>query len=427
MDQGLLTILCSETRPALGCTGPISVAFAAAAAREAVGGELISLSMIMDKDTYKNSISVRTPGTPYFGVREPAIVGALYGNYKKGLEVLDGLPALDEAKIAVLSKDACKIEIKWDQQWLGVYIEVKAVTSCGTGTAIVAQGHDRLVLLESNGRVLFRDENFDPNDDQFEKKHAIRGYTLSDLYNFAKEAETEHLGFLRDALEKNQRLAESGLNGRCGAEIGAGLRNILPDTALTKAESLAAAAADARMSGVPLPAVSCAHSGNVGITASVPLKAIAECKNIPEDKLLRGIALSYLVTIKAKAHIGRLSPVCACAMAASLGVGSAVCFMLDGSFQQMEYTIGNIIGSTGGVLCDGAKFGCALKLGMAVGTAVKCALLGLQDIHIPIGDGLVDSSAEATLTLLGDIASEGMLNVDEYMSRKFIGRGEKRI
>ncbi len=422
MDQVLLKILRSEIRPALGCTGPISAAFAAAAAREAIGGELISLSLIMDKDTYKNSISVRTPGTPYFGVREPAIAGALYGNYKKGLEVLEGLPHLDEKRISSLAADACEIAIKWDQPWMGVYIEAKAVTNKGTGTAIVARGHDRLVLLKSNEHVLFRDENFDPHDGLFEKKYAIRSYSLKDLYRFAAETDLSQLIFLREVLEKNLRLAEYGLRERSGAGIGGGLSDILPDSPISQAQSLAAAAADARMAGVPLPAFSCAHSGNVGITASVPLTAIAEWKNIPEEILLRATALSCIVTIMAKAHIGRLSPICACAMAASLGVGSAVCFMLDGSFQQMEYTIGNIIGSTGGVLCDGAKFGCALKLGIAVGTAVQCALLGLRGIRIPCGDGLVDFSADATLSLLGEVASEGMLSADEYISRKLIRR-----
>jgi L-cysteine desulfidase len=346
----------------------------------------------------------------------------LYGHYEAGLEVIKDLDTFDAVKVEALASDHCTIDIRWDLPAMGVYIEVIAKTTNGMGHAIVAQGHDRIVLLEANGKMLFVDENYSETDSGFEKKRAIREYGLKDLYDFSREVDIASLGFLKEALEKNRALAELGLENASGAGIGAGFQKMLGQSYITRAKYLAAAASDARMAGETMPAMSCAGSGNVGITASVPLISVAEEKRKSEEDLLRALALSYLVTIMAKAHIGRLSPVCACAMAASLGIGCGTCLMLGGTFEQLEYTVANIIGSTGGILCDGAKFGCALKLGSAAGSAIESALLALENVRIPCGDGLVDFSGDRTLALLGEIASEGMLSVDEYMARKFIDR-----
>ena len=426
MKRELLEILKSDVKPAQGCTGPISVIFAASVARGAVGGELKELRVIMDRDTYKNSISVATPNTPYMGVLEPAVVGAIYGKPEYRLEVIKDLKDWDMAYVDRFAQEHTTLEINWDRKGMGLYIEVFAETDKGTGHAIVARTHDGVVLKEANGVALECDESFNDQDYSFEQKKPIRSYSIQDFYEFANEVPLADIAFLRDALKANYELAQAGLKGEgLGARFGIGFQKLDSASMIGQAKVLAAAAADARMSGEPLSAMSCGGSGNVGITASVPLIAVAEREGKSEEVLLRALALSYLLTISGKAHIGRLSPMCACAMVASIGIGAGTCYLLGSGCQAIEDTIGNLVGATGGVLCDGAKYGCALKLANAAGSAIECAQLAVAGVKIPRRDGLVGDTGDDTLALLGRIASQGMLYTDELMCREIIKRENK--
>ncbi|MFA6008098.1 MAG: L-serine ammonia-lyase, iron-sulfur-dependent, subunit alpha [Candidatus Shapirobacteria bacterium] len=422
MNSELCEILKSEVKPALGCTGPISAAFAASAAKSVIGGTPLHISILVDKDTYKNSISVATPGTPFWGTKNPTVLGAFYGKPELGLEVIRDAHDADFTTIEAFARDHCDLDIKWDMKSLGIHIDVRVDTEQGYGRAIVANEHDRIVLLETNGRIIRREENLSQEISEFERKRPIRSHTMKELYEFSRNVDLGEIQFLKEVLDCNLALARYGLDTKAGAGFGLAILELKGYAPYLRAKALAAAASDARMSGAPLPAMSCAGSGNVGISASVPLSAIAEGHGISEEGLLRALAFSYLLTILGKAHIGRLSPICACAMAASIGIGAGTCMMLGGSFEQVEYTIANIVGSTGGVLCDGAKFGCAYKLASAIGLAIESAELALMNVHIPALDGIVCASGDQTLAMLGRIASVGMLGADEYMSRELIGR-----
>ena len=426
MKRELLDILKSDVKPALGCTGPISVAYATAAAAGPVKeGRLLKLKLTMDRDTYKNSISVATPGTPYMGVLEPAVLGAMYGNAGYGLEVLKDLSkGWDREAVEKFARENTEINIDWAHKKMGIFIEVFAETDKGTGHAIIAKMHDHVVLLEKDGQILQQEEGWSIEED-FEKAKPIRAYSVRDIYEFATQIPLEDIAFLQDALDTNYTLSQAGLNEHMGADFGNGYAKMTGQGMVTQAKVLAAAASDARMSGKPLSAMSCGGSGNVGITASVPLIAVAEHQGKGKDELLRALAMSYLLTISGKAHIGRLSPMCACAMVASLGVAAASCYLMDGTFEQVEAAIGNLIGSTGGVLCDGAKYGCAMKLASAIGIAIESAELAVSGVRIPMLDGLVGTSADETLAMLGRIASQGMLDADVYMCREIIAREGK--
>lgn len=422
MNSELLTILKSEVKPALGCTGPISAAFAASAAKSVISGTPQHVCILVDKDTYKNSISVATPGTPFRGTKNPTVLGVFYGEPELGLEVIRDVSDADFPAIEAFARDHCDLDIKWDLKSLGIYIDVRVDTEQGYGRAVVAKEHDCIVLLEANGRIIRCEEDIAQDTLEFERKRPIRAYTMKELYEFARNVDINEILFLKEALDRNLALAHYGFDMKAGAGFGHALLELKGYKPYLRAKAFAAAASDARMSGAPLPAMSCAGSGNVGISASVPLAVIAEEHNISEEGLLRALALSYLLTILGKAHIGRLSPICACALAAGIGIGAGTCMMLGGSFEQVEHTIANIVGSTGGVLCDGAKYGCAYKLASAVGLAIESAELSLMNVHIPALDGIVCVSGDQTLAMLGRIASVGMLSVDEYMSRELINR-----
>ena len=426
MKKELLSILRAEVAPALGCTGPISVAFAGAAARQAVGGTPKHIKLISDMNTYKNSIAVVTPGTSFMGVLEPTCVGAFYGDADLGLEVLKSMKDPDEAFIREFAKQHAEVAITWDYHGMGIYIDVKVETENGTGRVVVAQAHDRVVLREVNGKVLYQDPKFDLNDQAFDGRAPIRDYCVRDFYDFAREVPLEDIAFLNEAVELNTALAKAGLAEKMGSAFGDSIAKLAGEPGYIRAKSLAAAASDARMSGANLSAMSCAKSGNVGIAASVPLVALAEEAGKTREELLRAVCLSYLMTIYLKSHIGRLSAMCACAIAASLGTGAGYCLLLGLDYSCVEKTVSNIVGSIGGTLCDGAKFGCAMKLATAAGVAIESARLAQLGSAIPDGDGLVCYSADDTIAMLGRIAAPGMVSANEFMAHEIITRENAR-
>ena len=418
----LLEILRNDVKPALGCTGPISVAFATAAAKDAVGGTPKSIRVLMDRDTYKNSIAVVTPGTSFMGVLEPSVVGAFYGESKLGMEVLANMKDPDEDFIRKFAKEHTSVEIIWEYKGMGVLIEAYVETENGTGHVIVANAHDRIVLLEANGKILQKDESYDPKDTAFEKKGPIRDYGVKDFYEFAKTVDISTIPFIAEAIDLNVKLANAGIEEQMGGKFGIGIGKLQGNQMYLKAKALAAAASDARMSGKKLSAMSCAKSGNVGIAASLPLVAVAEGLGKSREELIRAVCLSYFMTIYVKAHIGRLSAMCACAIAASIGVGAGTSFLMGDGLEQIGMTVKNLVGSIGGILCDGAKFGCAMKLSSAAGIAIESAQLAHEGVCIPDRDGLVCTSADETIAMLGRIAANGMLYTDEYMCKEIIDR-----
>lgn len=419
MKYELTEILKSEVAPATGCTGPTSVALAAALARSAVGGTPVSISIKVDKDTYKNSISVYIPKTRFKGVLEAAVLGAFYGNAGRGLEVLADMAEYEEMHIIEFAKCNATIGIDWSCKNIGVYIDATVETEKGRGRAVVAVAHDRAVLIEANDQVIYRDDKFSPDTD-FEEEDPIRRYGVGDFFDYCTTIDIKELKFIKDALDMNMRLAEAGLGREETLSFGKGIENLPGNPMYIRAKAMAAAASDLRMDGTDLPAMSCAKSGNVGIAASVPLAVVAEACKADEEMLLRAVALSYLMTIYVKSHIGRLSAMCACAIAASAGVGSGAACLLTKESDAVEMTIKNIIGSIGGILCDGAKAGCALKLSSATGLAIESAQLAAQGICIPDDNGLVCRTADETIAMLGRIAKYGMGCTDEYMCHEII-------
>lgn len=428
MYEELLGILKEEVKPALGCTGPTSVSYAASVARHAVGGKVQAVKVRVDRDTYKNSIAVGIPGTLEMGVDIAAALGAIGGNSNKGLEVLNDVTEEHEKEAKkLIVKDKVDIEINWDIQGVGLYIEVFVETDKGIGQAVVARTHTNVILIKANNKVILKDDAEDLDTILDETKALINKFGTKDFYEFATNVPIEDIEFLKEAVVLNRKLAEMGLEKKLGKGFGAAFNRFDQEkNAYIKAKVYTAAASDARMAGENLSAMACASSGNVGITATVPLVVLAEEYGKSEEILLRSLSLSFLLTVYIKNQIGRLSAMCACAIAASVGVGAGTILLLDGSFEQAEETIKNIVGSIGGVICDGAKLGCALKLSSAIGIAIESAYLAMDGVSIPAGDGLVSETADETLQLLGRIARFGMIDTDKVVCREIIEREQNK-
>jgi L-cysteine desulfidase len=420
-DNTLKDLLRAEVKPALGCTGPVLMAFAAAVSRNAVGGTPLKVRILLDRDTYIKNCAVGIPGIDARGIPIAAALGVIAGDASAGMEVLRKVRP-EDAAAAKEFLPRVSVDIKWDFNGIGLYVESWVETDRGIGHSLVAKTHTNVVFIEKNGRLVDGAYPADFTEAVDHSGDAIRNYTVSDLFAFAATRPLADLAFIREAIAMNTALAEHGLKTGAGENFGNHLLQLPFPTPVQKAKSLAAAAADARMAGEALPAMSCATSGNVGITASLPLISMARDLHSSEEALIRALAFSFLLTIQIKSYIGRYSAFCACAIAASIGVAGGMVLLLGGTARQSGDAIRSIIGSTLGVLCDGAKHGCALKLSTGTGAAIESAYLAMAGAAIRANDGFVCADVDDTIRLMGRMAHEGETEADEMMCRLIFER-----
>ncbi len=245
----------------------------------------------------------------------------------------------------------------------------------------------------------------------------LKGLSLSALLDLVATFDREDLAFLEEGIRYNTRLAEHGLRHDCGLGIGRSLQrmkeqNLLCSDMMLQARILTSAAADARMSGASLPAMSSAGSGNHGLTAILPIWAIREFVDVPHESILRAVGFSHIVTAYVKAFTGRLSAVCGCSVAAGAGATAGITYLMGGDIHQIAGAIKNLIEDLAGVICDGAKAGCALKLVTAAGTAVQAALFSLQGVVVKATNGIICDSPEKTMQNVGTLSTQGMVETD---------------
>lgn len=416
-------ILQMEVTPALGCTEPAAIALACAAAASLLEGEEIDrLELWVDPNIYKNGTAVAIPGTDGMtGLDVAAGVGAFGGNPSIGLEVFDTVDqrSIDKTKALIDSKG---VDIHLFEE---TGLHVKAVISSGSDRAVaeIKELHNNIVYLSLNdmeitdSSLLSKAAGSSGKSAMALLEEWLMDLTLDDIYEMIDEIDEEDLAFLKKGVEYNVTLAEYGLKYGSGLGIGKAIERLLKQKLLVKdmatsARILTSAAADARMSGVNLPAMSSAGSGNHGLTAILPIWAIKDFVAHDEETVLRAIGLSHVITAYVKAHTGRLSAVCGCSVAAGAGATAGITYLVGGDVEHMAGAIKNIMEDLAGVICDGAKAGCALKLNTAAGAAVQAALFSLQGINVQDTDGIIGQSTEQTVRNIGTLSHQGMVETD---------------
>lgn len=418
MNQEIFDILRSEIKPALGCTGPIGICYCAAEAYDAIGGTIERIDADIDWGMCCKIDDVAFPGSQMLGVEMAIALGALGGDPGAGLEVLHSVTPeveLQARKVAEL----VHIRPLWERTDLGIYARICIKTDRGTGTAEIQNRSDGLTLKMRNDEVL---ELHDPDPSAQSHTDPILKYRIRDFYDFAVETPLEKLDFMRDAAAYNTRLAQAALDGRLGAGIGAALQDAAGGSPYILAKAWAAAGCEARMSGVNHPAMSCANKGNVGIAASMPLVSLARDLALPEEKLQRAMALSYLIAIAVIRRIGKCPSMCSCEVAASLGVAAGSVLLRGGSEKQVEIAIQNTIPSIFGVVCDGAKLACALRISSGTGIALEAGNLALKGVRIANNQGVLAPTADESIELLGRTALFGMVDSDRDLCRQLFDK-----
>ena len=410
-----LSLLKEEIAPALGCTEPISIAYASAKAREALGEIPTRILVQVSRNILKNAMGVGIPGTDMVGLEIASSLGALGGDPNASLEVLHSITeeTVSAAKKMVAEKG---VEVALEPTEKKFFIRVTVYGPSGEAQTVIEDMHTNITYIMKNGVTLF--ENPSEGAAAAAGKGAL--VTIDGIYEFVKAVDWKELRFLQQAVDLNRSIAQEGLSRPYGLQVGRSIYESMQldentEDVMDYAVALTCAAADARMSGSRMPVMTSCGSGNQGITATLPVVALAERKKLSEEMLYRGLAMSCLVTIHVKSYIGRLSPLCGCGVGASIGACCAVTYLMGGNLEQIKCAIRNVIADVSGVICDGAKAGCALKIATAVASAYRCSMLALRNISATPLDGIVSSDVEKTIRNLGQLGTDGMADTDRVI------------
>lgn len=430
----MIEIMKREIVCALGCTEPSAVALAVAKARETLGEQPEKVILQVSGNILKNAMSVGIPGTNLKGIEVAAALGCVAGNTEFGLEVLKNVGEEDIARAQkMLDEGRLDLQLKDCEERL--YIEAKCVKGDKSAEAVIEKYHTNIASVCKDDEVIYlKKAEVDNNGAKTEAPVGERSgkglsvettgsgaynLTLKSIWDFVMGCTKADLSFLEEVITVNRRIAEVGLSGEYGMGVGKRLRDRAVRTGekdfQTFVVSYVSAAADARMAGCPLPVMATTGSGNQGLTASLPVIAAAHWKKVDEDTLYRALALSELVTIHVKQYIGKLSALCGCAIAASIGTACGIAYLLGGEYIHMEYAVKNMVADVSGLICDGAKAGCALKIATSVAGAIQCAYLAMEGAQVPERDGIVCADVEETIHNLGNLGNKGMCVTDRVI------------
>jgi len=424
-------ILRKELVPAMGCTEPIAVAFAAAKARQVLGAMPDRIAIRCSANIVKNVKSVTVPNTGGLkGIDTAAIAGIVSGRAEAKLEVLAGLTEQDIAEIRRLKESSyCAQELAEGIE--GLYVEARVWKGTESAKVIVEHTHTGISRMERNGELVLDAQavragqaaGADGSDDttsSVDNSEGIspdrREYSLlnvKDILEFAQTTDLGEIGYLlRQQIDMNTAIADEGLAGDYGVSVGKNLLKYGGNDIRVRARARAAAGSDARMGGCALPVVINSGSGNQGLTVSLPVIEYAAALGCDQEKLIRALVISNLVSLEQKEYIGKLSAYCG-AVSAAVGSAAAIAWLKGGNYEQIAATIINAIATADGILCDGAKSSCAAKIATALEAAIMAHEIGMTEGKKFLdGEGLVGADVEATIRNVGQVGSVGMRATD---------------
>ena len=410
-DQ-LIALIQEQIRPAVGCTEPGAAAYAAAVAAQTLGETPERLTVSVSRNILKNAMGVGIPGTDMVGLPIAVALGALCGDAGAGLAVLHNITDEDVAQAQKLV-DAQGVQVCLSDHPQKLYIDVLAEAGEHSARTVIAGTHTNIIRIEKDGQCI-------STGDGAEESGAAGGgaeLSLKEIDDFVRSVSSEKLNFLRECIDMNSAISQEGLEHLYGLGIGQSIYETLPENNSEENYALAVtcAAADARMGGCTLPVMSSCGSGNQGLTATLPVIAVARKRGLSEEDTFRALAYSLLVTIHVKQHLGKLSALCACSVGASIGTACALTYLDGGTLQQIGHCVDNVVADVSGVICDGAKAGCALKIATGVSSAFRGAMLAMKNRNASALDGIVGRDPEASVDNLGNLCNTGMLDTDRVI------------
>lgn len=415
--QQIIDLINREVIPAIGCTEPIAVSLCTARAAELLGCRPEKIELLLSANIIKNAMGVGIPGTGMIGLPIAVALGALIGKSEYQLEVLrDCNDEAVKCGCDFIAENRINISLKETDETL--YIEVHCHGNGQSSTAIISGSHTNFVYLKQNDEVLLNNTAATTASQQ-QAENDIE-LTLQRVWDFAMNTELGDLRFILKTKELNDAVSRTALDGHFGHEVGRTILesveqyNMFGDYTYMHILSRTAAACDARMAGCPMAVMSNSGSGNQGISATMPVVTFAEDNHATEEQLVRALTLSHLTVIYIKQSLGRLSALCGCVVAAT-GSAAGITYLMGGSYNNVVYAVKNMVATLTGMLCDGAKPSCALKVASGVSTAVMCAMLAMKNKSVTEMEGIIDTSVDQSIRNMTSVGRIGMMATDKLV------------
>ena len=418
----IIDLIHQEVVPAIGCTEPIAVALCVAKATETLGTKPEKISVLLSANILKNAMGVGIPGTGMIGLPIAIALGALIGKSEYQLEVLkDSTPDVVEEGKRFIEEKRIHISLKENIEEK-LYIEVCCEAGEDKAIAVIAGGHTTFIYIERNGEVQFQKQH----TASCEKEEECLELTLRKVYDFALNTPLDEISFILETARLNKAAAERSFEGNYGHGLGKMLRGtyehkVMGDSVFSHILSYTSGACDARMAGAMIPVMSNSGSGNQGISATLPVLVFAEENDKSEEELIRALMLSHLTVIYIKQSLGRLSALCGCVVAAT-GSSCGITWLMGGTYDQVAYAVQNMIANLTGMICDGAKPSCALKVTTGVSTAVLSAIMAMENRCVTSVEGIIDEDVDESIRNLTKIGSKGMNETDKLVLEIMTGK-----
>ena len=418
----IIDLIHQEVVPAIGCTEPIAVALCVAKATETLGTKPEKINVLLSANILKNAMGVGIPGTGMIGLPIAIALGALIGKSEYQLEVLkDSTPDVVEEGKRFIEEKRIHISLKENIEEK-LYIEVCCEVGDDKATAVIAGGHTTFIYIERNGEVLFQKQH----TASCEKEEECLELTLRKVYDFALNTPLDEISFILETARLNKAAAERSFEGNYGHGLGKMLRGtyehkVMGDSVFSHILSYTSGACDARMAGAMIPVMSNSGSGNQGISATLPVLVFAEENDKSEEELIRALMLSHLTVIYIKQSLGRLSALCGCVVAAT-GSSCGITWLMGGTYDQVAYAVQNMIANLTGMICDGAKPSCALKVTTGVSTTVLSAIMAMENRCVTSVEGIIDEDVDQSIRNLTKIGSKGMNETDKLVLEIMTGK-----
>ena len=413
--QQIIKLIQREVVTAIGCTEPVAVSLCVARATELLGILPEHIDVLLSANILKNAMGVGIPGTGMIGLPIAIALGALIGKSEYQLEVLrDCTPESVERGKQYIAQNRIHIGLK-DAIAEKLYVEVSCSAQGHQATAIIAGGHTRFVYLEKDGKVEFGKRE---NDEEEEDEEMV-DLNFRKVYDFAMTSPLDEISFILDAARLNKHAAEFSFQGDYGHGLGRMLQGpieekLMGDSIFSKILAYTSGACDARMGGAMIPVMSNSGSGNQGISCTNPVLIYAEETGKTEEELIRALMLSHLAVIYIKQSLGRLSALCGCVVA-STGSSCGITYLMGGSYEQITFAVKNMIANLTGMICDGAKPSCALKVTTGVSTAVLSAVMAMENRCVTSLEGIIDDDIDNSIRNLTEIGAHGMNETDRLV------------
>ena len=418
----IIDLIHQEVVPAIGCTEPIAVALCVAKATETLGTKPEKINVLLSANILKSAMGVGIPGTGMIGLPIAIALGALIGKSEYQLEVLkDSTPDVVEEGKRFIEEKRIHISLKENIEEK-LYIEVCCEAGDDKAIAVIAGGHTTFIYIERNGEVLFQKQH----TASCEKEEECLELTLRKVYDFALNTPLDEISFILETARLNKAAAERSFEGNYGHGLGKMLRGtyehkVMGDSVFSHILSYTSGACDARMAGAMIPVMSNSGSGNQGISATLPVLVFAEENDKSEEELIRALMLSHLTVIYIKQSLGRLSALCGCVVAAT-GSSCGITWLMGGTYDQVAYAVQNMIANLTGMICDGAKPSCALKVTTGVSTAVLSAIMAMENRCVTSVEGIIDEDVDQSIRNLTKIGSKGMNETDKLVLEIMTGK-----